>query len=66
MISRVSRTAIDAETHIKGLLQIVQAAGGLQSQELSEKTRRHLFLYVLFWRRSGHALTNEEPTLQAA
>lgn len=29
-----------------GLVQIVRAAGGPQSPELSEKTRRHLFLYV--------------------
>jgi hypothetical protein len=30
--------------HLEGLLQLVKAAGGLHSPELTAKTRRHLFL----------------------
>jgi hypothetical protein len=34
----------EAKKHIEGLDQLVRAAGGPQSPEFSEKTRRHLFL----------------------
>jgi hypothetical protein len=44
MQSYEGRTA--TRVHLNGLLQLVQAAGGLHSPEFSAKTRRYLFLYV--------------------
>ncbi|KAH8779710.1 hypothetical protein F5882DRAFT_147184 [Hyaloscypha sp. PMI_1271] len=37
----------ESKKHMDGLVQLVRAAGGLQSPDFSEKTRRHLFFVDL-------------------